>query len=183
MKKLILPILAVVLLWSCKSKQEEPVLEGRDAFVGEYLLHATGTIDIDINVATFNQEFEYPVDWDSIRVVVSIDDTSEDSVIITFPNDNYEDFNTKGCVVGNRLLLNPTKMDIQLDEMAEEMLGSFAGMVSGYLEGAEMSMYFYHTPAQLADGVVTLTTDCNAELNGTGLSCRASGTISSVATR
>ncbi len=179
---------AVLVLAAC-SKTPDPVTEPevqqqtdpRDAFVGDYRMAVAGDVNatLSVPILSINRDGSYPMDEKNIPVRIEKMNGSPDSVIVIISVENRQQ-ETHGEVIGTRLLLQPTKIKIPLSELLDNAdLGldeSIKETIRPFATG-ELELRLYHSPAALADSVLTLTSDVEAEVANAYFSFEMSGTL------
>ena len=168
------------------NEPEEPKqpdeIEGRDAFIGEYSFSTSGSLQGSMNIPMLgNQELDYPISFTDRTLTIKAHENHADSVIMTIDSLDME---IKGEVVGNKLLINPTKMDIDMAELAESMGGGMiAAIIEQYFAGAELEIRMYHSTATLEENMLSFTTDLETSLEGNGASVSVEGTLNNTAVK
>lgn len=182
-------MMAAVLVFAACSKtsetgnNDEPQQpDPREAFVGDYNLTVRGDVNANIAVPllSINKEGTYPVNYADALLHIEKMPSHQDSVIVkvTVQNETQE---THGEVVGNKVLLQPTKMRVPLIDlvnMADLGLSqTIMDALQTYLSSGELEIRLYHSPATLKDSVLTLTTDVQAEMQNNYVTFSLEGTL------
>lgn len=164
--------------------QEDP----REAFVGDYNLAIEGDVNavISIPLLSVNREGTYPVDYSSAQMHIEKMPTHKDSIIITVTIEN-ETQEVHGEVIGNKVLLQPTKMRVKIADLLDNAdLGlsqTVLEAIKPYIQNAELELKLYHSPATLKDNTLILTTDVEAEVANSYLTFSLEGTLDDKATK
>lgn len=173
----------VMILLSCHNDpKDDPTLQGRDVMVGTYLVSAKGDVNVSLMLPVVGeQKFTYPLSLDDRTMTITPDSLHEDSVFI---NVDSLIVLTKGEVIGNKLLINPTKIKYTASDLIQSMnLGTLGTTISSYFGDAAIDIRVYHSTAVLVDTLLTLTTDIDASLGGSSVSLSVDGTLTDTAVK
>ena len=183
-----LMLFAALILAACSKTKDEgsapetpQQVDAREAFVGDYRMSVKGDVNVTLSVPlmSINRDGTYPVDYNNIALRIDKMSGNADSVVVKVTVEGQQQ-ETHGEVIGNKMLLQPTKIkmplsdlidhaDLGLSETVKETLRPFAT--------GELEIRLYHSPATLADSVMTLTTDMEAEVQNAYFSLEMSGTL------
>ena len=165
-----------------------PQNDPREEFVGDYNLTIEGDVNavISVPMLSINREGTYPVNYTNAQLHIKKMLTHQDSVIVKITVDN-ETQETHGEVVGNKLLLQPSKMRVKIIDLLDNAdLGLSETMIETirpFVQNADLELRLYHSPATLKDNTLTLTTDVQAEVANNYLSFELEGTLDETAVK
>lgn len=153
MKKILFLALVLLAAVSCKkdSDSDEPAVDVRDAFVGEYELTLDGTLSLSTSNETISSMLPDNVNIsDYIKeqsLIITKDSTKDNQVILS------GFYNCKALVSGNNMILESST------ESRNISIGDIIGLDLG--GDIPVSYTFVHKTATLTDGVLTWHTDAN----------------------
>ena len=183
-----LMLFATLILAACSKTKDEgsapetpQQVDPREAFVGDYRMSVKGDVDVVLSVPllSINRDGTYPVDYSDIAMHIDKMQGNADSVVVTVTVEGQQQ-ETHGEVIGNKLLLQPTKIKIPLSDLLDNADLGLSETVKETLRPfatGELEVRLYHSPATLTDSVLTLTTDIEAEVQNAYFSMEMSGTL------
>jgi len=181
-------LFGALILASCSKTKDEgsapensQQVDAREAFVGDYQMSVKGDVDVSLKVAmlSIDREGTYPVDYSNIAMRIDKMAGNADSVVVKVTVEGQQQ-ETHGEVIGTKLLLQPTKIKMPLSELLDNADLGLSETVKETLRPfatGELEVRLYHSPATLADSVLTLTTDIEAEVQNAYFSLEMSGTL------
>jgi len=181
-------LFGALILASCSKTKDEgsapensQQVDAREAFVGDYQMSVKGDVDVSLKVAmlSIDREGTYPVDYSNIAMRIDKMAGNADSVVVKVTVEGQQQ-ETHGEVIGTKLLLQPTKIKMPLSELLDNADLGLSETVKATLRPfatGELEVRLYHSPATLADSVLTLTTDIEAEVQNAYFSLEMSGTL------
>lgn len=174
-------VLATLLMSCHDDPKDDPTFSGRAEMVGTYLVSVQGDVNMSYTLPLVGQQQRtLPFSLTDRTMIITPDSLHEDSVCISVDSI----VSTKGEVVGNKLLINPTKINYSLSDLLESMnLGSLASLLSTYVGDAELAIRVYHSTATLLDQTLSLTTDIDASLEAASASLSIEGTLTDTAVK
>lgn len=158
----------------------------REAFVGDYAMSIQGDVNarFEVPLLSIDESGTFPVDYTDVALRIDKMASHADSVVVMLTIEDQQE-EIHGEVIGNKLLLQPSKMRLPMADLLNAATGilspSIIDAIRPYLSGAELELKLYHSPATLEGNTLTLTTDVQAELDNSYFSIEISGTLNDVA--
>lgn len=175
-------VMALAIVCASCDKNNDPTPSSRDAMIGTYSVTIQGNVDLQANLPLIGQKaFTYPLELKDRTMTITPDSLHEDSVEIQVDSLIVL---TKGEVISNKLLINPTKIECSLGELIETLdLGQFASIVTPIFGDITLDIHVYHSTATLKDNTITLTSDIDASISAGTSSLSVKGTLNDTAVK
>lgn len=175
-------VMACAVVCASCDKNNDPTPTAREAMIGTYSVTIQGNVNLQANLPLIGEKsYLYPLSLTDRTMIISPDTLHEDSVEIRVDSLIVL---TKGEVISNKLLINPTKIECSLSDLIETLnIGQFASIVAPVFGDVTLDIHVYHSTATLKDNTITLTSDINTSITAGTSSLSVKGTLTDTAVK